>query len=77
MKYIDSIYNTYMPYVNGLPSFTKGIARTLDIGNTIDKNGNKNNSVNLDSEAIRNDWNSIGSDFIIACQNIENEINNG
>ena len=76
MKYTDSIYNTYMPYVNTLPSFTKGMARTLDVGNTIDKNGERKNSVELDSEAVKNDWNSIGCDFIIACQNIENKINN-
>ena len=66
-----------MPFTNGLPSFIKGIARTLDIGNTIDKNGERKNPLDLDCEAIRNDWNTIGSDFIIACQNIEKAINNG
>ncbi len=62
MKYNSSLLNTYLPFTHGLPSFINGIARTLDIGNTLNNYLPDYNPQDLDRKALINDWETIGSD---------------
>ena len=53
------------------PSFFEGLARTLDIGNTLNEYNESVTAEQADAIAIYNDWRVVGKDIIIAIEQIE------
>lgn len=45
------------------PSFIEGMARTLDIGNTLKKYNESATEREADVEALKNDWCAVGDDI--------------
>lgn len=45
------------------PSFIEGMARTLDIGNTLKKYNESATERDADIEAMKNDWRAVGDDL--------------
>lgn len=45
------------------PSFIEGMARTLDIGNTLKKYNDSATEAEADVEALKNDWRAVGDDL--------------
>jgi hypothetical protein len=50
------------------PSFLEGFARTLDLGATLDEYNQSVTPEQADLIAIRNDWEMIGEDIVVAFQ---------
>jgi hypothetical protein len=48
------------------PSFLEGLARTIDLGSTLDEYNQSVTPEQADLIAIRNDWEMIGEDIFIA-----------
>jgi hypothetical protein len=53
------------------PSFIEGMARTLDIGNTLQKYNEASTETEADIEAMKNDWRAIGDDIRAAISGYE------
>ncbi len=45
------------------PSFLEGMARTLDIGNTMQEYNTSSSPEEADARAIGSDWEAVGSDL--------------
>lgn len=45
------------------PSFSEGVARILDFGNTLNEYNYSPNSETADQNAIMADWNQVGADL--------------
>ncbi len=55
--------HNYTFFISALPSFTEGMARTLDLGATLDDYNDSPNPHLADFIAMRNDWFAVGSDL--------------
>lgn len=55
------------------PSFWEGMARVLDIGNTINVYNDSTTGKEADLKAIRADWNAILSDYKKAVEEVTDE----
>ena len=53
------------------PSFIEGMARTLDIGNTLNRYNESSSDQQVDIEAMKNDWRAIGDDIRVAISGYE------
>ena len=53
------------------PSFLEGVARSLDMGNTLREYNESITEEQADAIAIFNDWGAIGDDFITAMDQIK------
>lgn len=56
------------------PSFLEGLARTIDLGATIDEYNSSLTQEQADLIAIRNDWETIGEDILFSLQNEEENL---
>ncbi len=45
------------------PSFVEGLARTLDIGGTLEEYNYSRNGAEADRNALRSDWIQVGADL--------------
>lgn len=45
------------------PSFLEGVARILDLGNTLNEYNRSDSPEEADERALRADWEAIGGDF--------------
>jgi len=57
------------------PSFMEGMARVLDLGNTLTEYNESPTPREADYNAIKSDWTMIGQDIYTAVEEIKNEIN--
>jgi len=55
------------------PSFVEGMARTLDIGNTLKKYNESETGNEADIEALKNDWSAVGDDIRVSISGYEQE----
>ena len=55
------------------PSFVEGMARTLDIGNTLKKYNESETGQEADIEALKNDWRAVGDDIRISISAYEQQ----
>lgn len=53
------------------PTFFEGLARTIDLGATLDEYNSSMTPEQADFLAIRNDWEVIGKDLVIAFEDEE------
>ena len=53
------------------PSFTEGMARVLDLGNTLQIYNVSETENQADIEALRNDWRAVGNDLKISISQYE------
>lgn len=51
---------------DSMPSFSKGLARSIDVGNTIDKYKTSESGDIADCKAIRSDWEAVGEDLEVS-----------
>lgn len=45
------------------PSLVNGIARLVDLGNTLDAYNYSNSSMEADCKALKSDWQAVGDDM--------------
>ena len=65
----------YMPYdLFAEPSFVEGMARVIDIGNTLQEYNTSKTDHEADSKALKNDWKMIGGDVKKAMNMYEQEL---
>ena len=57
------------------PSFLEGLARTIDLGATLDEYNASLTPEQADLIAIRNDWEVIGDDILFAIRNEGEKLN--
>ncbi len=57
------------------PSFLEGLARTLDLGATLDEYNSSITPEQADFLALKNDWEVIGNDFAIAIEKEKSNFN--
>lgn len=50
------------------PSFVEGMARVLDLGNTLNVYNDSPNGEIADSIALHNDWSLVGQDIVTAIE---------
>lgn len=55
------------------PNFTKGMARVLDLGSTINRYIYNDDSEEIDSKAMRSDWEMVGEDIKLAINNYQRD----
>jgi hypothetical protein len=53
------------------PSFIEGIARILDLGNTLNEYNYSQSEEEADSQAIASDWKAVGNDIKVAIDQLE------
>lgn len=58
------------------PSFLEGMARTLDLGNTLQKYNSSDTEEEADSEALKNDWRAVGEDIRSSILTYERKVTN-
>jgi hypothetical protein len=51
------------------PSFLEGLARSIDLGATLDEYNQSVTPEQADLIAIRNDWEMVGEDIFVSLQN--------
>jgi len=56
-------------FLFAMPSFLEGLARTIDLGATLDEYNQSITPEQADLIAIRNDWEMVGKDIFVAFQN--------
>jgi hypothetical protein len=56
------------------PSFIEGFARIIDLGTTLDEYNESITPEQADFLAIRNDWEVIGKDIVIAFEDEEKKL---
>ncbi len=57
------------------PSFLEGLARTLDLGATLDEYNSSITPEQADYLALKNDWQVIGNDFANAIEQEKSNLN--
>ncbi len=65
--------HNYTYYISALPSFTEGMARTLDLGATLDDYNDSPSPEQADTIAMRNDWFAVGADLKTAIKQYESD----
>lgn len=53
------------------PSFLEGVARTLDIGATLEVFNTSKTPNEADAKAIKKDWEAVGEDILFALKKYE------
>lgn len=56
------------------PSFSEGLSRVIDLGSTLQDYNTSNNENEADSEALLNDWRTVGKDIEIAAKRYEQKV---
>jgi len=56
----------YSRFLFATPSFSEGIARILDFGNTLNEYNYSNSAESADCNALLADWNQLGADLRLA-----------
>lgn len=51
---------------DSMPSFSKGLSRAIDVGNTIDRYKTSESDDEADRKAIRSDWEAVGGDIKVS-----------
>ena len=61
-------------FLFAMPSFIRGVARTLDIGGTLNVYNRSVDGDEADRRALQADWNTIGQDMWVGVKQVEQEI---
>lgn len=60
---------------DSMPSFSKGLARAIDVGNTIDDYRTSKSDDEANCKAIRSDWEAVGKDIKKSIDNYGKQLN--
>jgi hypothetical protein len=60
-------------YLFARPSFKEGVARILDLGNTLNVYNNSKSGEEADRKALESDWGTVGNDIRTAISKFEKE----
>ena len=60
--------------MTSMPSFSKGLARSVDVGNTIDIYNLSRSDEQADLEALKSDWEAVGKDIDVSIQKYAQQV---
>ncbi len=60
-------------FLFAVPNFVGGVARAIDLGNTLTVYNNSLTEEEADENAIRSDWKAVGDDLFDSFLNFEEE----
>ncbi len=70
---VDRTLSSNSTFLFAMPSFTRGMARALDMGSTLNVYNEAASAEAADAAALANDWGQVGIDIAGAMESFGNE----